>query len=280
MQPIVSEKISSLEKRAAQIRLTALEMIYGAGSGHPGPCLSCADILAALYFDVLRINPQAPKWPARDRFILSKGHAAPSLYAALHLSGYFPSDDLKTFRQVNSRLQGHPDMKMTPGVEMTSGALGNGLSLGAGMALAARLQGYDYRTYVLLGDGECQEGQVWEAAAAASTRELGNLIAIVDRNKFNQTGPTENCACLEPFADRWKAFCWRTREVDGHDIGSLLAAFQWAGESEGEPSVIIASTIKGRGVSFIEGKAEWHAKALSDEQMIQARKELSNGSEQ
>ena len=279
MQPTINEKKTLLEKRARQIRLTALEMIYGAGSGHPGPCLSCADILAVLYFEVLRIRPQEPKWPNRDRFMLSKGHAAPSLYAALYLSGYFPSEELKYFRQVNGRLQGHPDMKLTPGVEMTSGALGNGLSVGAGMALAARLQSRDFRTYVVLGDGECQEGQVWEAAAAASTRELGNLIAIVDRNKFNQTGPTENCACLEPFADRWSAFCWRVREVDGHDVGSLLEAIEWAQESEYEPSVIIANTIKGKGVSFIEGKAEWHAKALSDEQMFQARLELSDGRE-
>jgi transketolase len=277
MKNAENEYIQSLKVRANQIRLTALEMIYGAGSGHPGPCLSCADILAVLYFEVMRIIPQEPKWPLRDRFILSKGHAAPSLYAALHLSGFFPVEFLQEFRQVNGRLQGHPDMKLTPGVEMTSGALGNGLSIGVGMALAARLQEKDYHTYVLLGDGECQEGQVWEAAAAASTREMGNLIAIVDRNQFNQTGPTENCACLEPFADRWRSFCWRVTEVDGHDISGLVEAFNWAKESYCKPSVIIAKTIKGKGVSFAEGKAEWHARALSEEQMIQARDELSNG---
>ena len=272
-----SENIDSkikLEGYAAKIRLTALEMIYQAGSGHPGPCLSCADILAVLYFSVLCKNPKDPKWPERDRFILSKGHAAPSLYAALFLAGYFPEEFLSTFRQVNGRLQGHPDMKLTPGVEMTSGALGNGLSVGAGISLAGRLQSKDFHTYVLLGDGECQEGQVWEAAAAASTRQLGKLVAIIDRNKFNQTGPTENCACLEPFAERWQSFCWRVKEIDGHDVIALKEAFEWAQESDGEPSVIIANTIKGRGISFIEGKAEWHAKSLSEEQMQQVREEL------
>ena len=230
-----------------------------------------------MYFGVLRIRPEDPKWPDRDRFVLSKGHAAPSLYAALADAGFYPRGFLSTFRQVGGGLQGHPDMKTTPGVEMTTGALGNGLSIGAGMALAARLTHRNYRTYVLLGDGECQEGQVWEAAMAASTRHLNNLIAIVDRNGFNQTGSTEDCAALEPLINKWEAFCWQAREVNGHNVAELLDAFDWAQRSESQPSVIIAKTVKGKGVSFIEGKPEWHAKALTPEEMAQAMAELENG---
>ncbi len=266
--------IRDLEDRARQLRITALEMIWNAASGHPGPSLSCADVVATLYFSVLRVRPGDPHWPDRDRFILSKGHAAPTLYAALAHAGYFPQETLKTFRQIDGILQGHPDMKLTPGVETTSGALGNGLSIGAGMALAARIMGRSYLVYVLLGDGECQEGQIWEAAMSAYTRRLGNLIAIVDRNGLQQSGSTENSAALEPFADKWRACGWRVREVDGHNISELLDAFDWAMPSQEVPSVVIAHTVKGKGVSFMEGRAEWHAKALSAGAMTQAMAEL------
>jgi len=276
MQKKIELSVQELEERAKAIRLATLEMIYRAGSGHPGPSLSTVDILTVLYFSVMKIQANNPSWPDRDRFILSKGHAAPALYATLAEAGFFPKEFLNTFRQVGLSLQGHPDMKSTPGVDMTSGALGNGVAIGAGMALAARLTKRTYRTYVLLGDGECQEGEVWEAAMAAPTKKLGNLTAIIDRNGFNQTGCTENSSSLEPLPDRWKAFGWRVLEIDGHSIKSLLEAFCWAAESEEQPSLIIAKTIKGKGISFMEGKPEWHAKSLSSNEMAQARIELKN----
>jgi transketolase len=267
-------KIKNLENLGSKIRMTALEMIYHAGSGHPGPCMSVADILAVLYFSRMRIRPQEPDWPERDRLILSKGHSVPSAYAALAEAGYFPRETLKSFRQVDSILQGHPDMKLTPGIDMTSGALGNGLSVGIGMALATKYNGLDYHVYVVLGDGECQEGQVWEAAIAAVTRKAGRLTAIVDRNGLCQTCSTENSAQLEPFAEKWRSFGWRVKEIDGHSIPELLGALDWAREEEDLPSVIIAKTVKGKGVSFMEDKPEWHAAALSQQQIEQARSEL------
>ncbi len=265
---------NDLEERARSIRITALEMIGRANSGHPGPTLSCVDILATLYFHVLRTRPQDPLWPHRDRFVLSKGHGAPALYATLAAAGFYPEEFISSFRQLGTRLQGHPDMKLTPGVDATSGALGNGLSMGVGMALACRLTGYNYRVYVLLGDGECQEGQVWEAAMAGYTRRLRNLIAIVDRNGLQQTGSTEDSAALEPFAQKWRACGWRVRETDGHDITQLLAAFRWAQASRTVPSVIIARTVKGKGVSFMEGRAEWHSRGLTPELLDRALAEL------
>jgi transketolase len=258
-----------------KIRLTALEMIHNTGSGHPGPSLSVADILTVLYFSGLTaISPEDPARKDRDRIILSKGHGAPALYAALAEAGYFERRHLTTFRKLDTILQGHPDMKETPGVDMTSGALGNGLSAGIGMAMAAGFTGSSYRVYVVLGDGECQEGQIWEAAMAAATRGCANLTVIIDRNRFNQTGSTERSARLEPFAEKWKAFGWEVEEVDGHDHAQLTAALKTAREYTDRPYAIIARTIKGKGVSFIEGKAEWHSRALSDSEIEQARIEL------
>lgn len=277
MASTVQDKTRELERLAGKIRITALEMIYHAGSGHPGPCMSVAEILTVLYFSEMRVRPQEPRWPGRDRMVLSKGHSVPSAYAALAQAGYFSRETLKSFRQLGSILQGHPDTKLTPGIDMTSGALGNGLSVGAGMALATRYNGQDYRVYVVMGDGECQEGQVWEAAMAASTRGLGNLVAIVDRNGLCQTCSTEECARLEPFAEKWKAFGWRVREADGNSVSELLETLEWARGAGDQPCVIIANTVKGKGVSFMENRPEWHAKGLTEEQIEQARRELGFG---
>lgn len=270
------EKLNKkLEYLSRKIRLTALEMIHNTGSGHPGPSLSVTDILTVLYFSgMVSITPKDPERKDRDRIILSKGHAAPALYAALAEAGYFDRTNLTSFRKLDGILQGHPDMKETPGVDMTSGALGNGLSIGIGMAMASRYTGYSFRVYVVLGDGECQEGQIWEAAMSASTKGCSNLTAIVDRNGFNQTGKTERSARLEPFADKWKAFGWEVLEVNGHDHNELLQALDRAKNIVDKPCVIIAQTVKGKGISFIEGKAEWHSKALSDRQIEQVREEL------
>jgi transketolase len=270
------EKLNKkLEYLSRKIRLTALEMIHNTGSGHPGPSLSVADILTVLYFSGdVSISPEDPGRKDRDRIILSKGHAAPALYAALAEAGYFDREHLTSFRKLDGILQGHPDMKETPGVDMTSGALGNGFSIGIGMAMASRYTGSSFRVYVVLGDGECQEGQIWEAAMAGSTKGCSNLTVIVDRNGFNQTGKTERSARLEPFADKWKAFGWEVLEVNGHDHGELLQALDTARNISDKPCVIIAQTVKGKGISFIEGKAEWHSKALSDREIEQVREEL------
>jgi transketolase len=270
------EKLNGkLEYLSRKIRLTALEMIHNTGSGHPGPSLSAADILTVLYFSGrVSISPEDPGRKDRDRIILSKGHGAPALYAALAEAGYFDRTHLTSFRKLDGILQGHPDMKETPGVDMTSGALGNGLSAGIGMAMASRYIGFPYRVFVVLGDGECQEGQIWEAAMAASTKCCSNLTVIVDRNGFNQTGKTERSARLEPFSDKWKAFGWEVLEVDGHNHAELIQALDKAKGIVDKPCVIIARTVKGKGISFIEGKAEWHSKALSDSEIEQVRAEL------
>jgi transketolase len=277
MDTVTDDMLREIEAKARRLRVTALQMIWDVGSGHCGPSLSWADIAATLYAAVLHLRPGEPKWPDRDRFVLSKGHGAPILYAALAEAGFYPPEFLHTFRRIGGGLQGHPDLKTTPGLEMTTGSLGNGLSAGAGMALATRYSGHQYRVYVLLGDGECQEGQVWEAAMAASTRKLGNLIAIVDRNGLQQTGSTENLAAIEPLDQKWLACGWRVRTVDGHNVAQLLDAFDWAQHSSDQPSAIIARTTKGKGVSFMEGRAEWHAKAMTAADMEQAMAELQNG---
>ena len=266
--------VAELKEMAKKLRCHVITMIAAAGSGHPGGSLSAADIVAALYFKVMRHNPQNPQWQDRDRFILSKGHAAPILYAALAESGYFPVEELKTLRRLDSRLQGHADRNLTPGVEMSAGSLGMGLSFAIGVALAARLDAENYRTYALLSDGECDEGQTWEAALSAAHFKVDNLTAIVDRNGIQLTGWTQDIMNLEPFTPKWQAFGWHTIDIDGHNFDQILPALQEAGETKGKPSVIIAHTIKGKGVSFMENNAAFHGKAPTPEEAERALKEL------
>ena len=267
------ELIKELKRKALQIRKWVIESVYRAGSGHPGGSLSIADILACLYFHEMRHDPKNPKWPDRDRLVLSKGHAAPALYAALALAGYFPVEELKNLRKIGHFLQGHPCMKKVPGVDMSTGSLGQGLSVAVGMALAGKLDKRDYRVFAILGDGEVQEGQIWEAANAASHYKLDNLIAILDRNKLQIDGPTEEIMHVEPLAMRWKAFGWDVIEIDGHDIEEILDTFHEIKLNE-KPTIIIAHTIKGKGVSFMEGTLSFHGKPPSHEQYIRAMSEL------
>lgn len=252
-----------------------VKMVGHSQAGHPGGSLSVVDIVTALYFGgVMNVRPDDPEWEDRDRFILSKGHACPAVYAALGELGFFPKSAFMTFDHINSILQGHPDMRKTPGIDMSTGSLGQGLSVAVGMALGAKLKGANWRVYVLLGDGELNEGQVWEAAMSAAKFRLNNLTAIVDRNKLQLIGPTEETMPLEPLAAKWQDFGWRVIEADGHDIPSLLCAFDEAQATKEGPAVIIAQTIKGKGVSYMENRAEWHSKAPSAEQLAQALEEL------
>jgi transketolase len=267
--------MEELVQMARRLRRHVVTMIAQAGSGHPGGSLSAADIITALYFKELRYDPTNPQWPERDRFILSKGHAAPILYAALAESGYFPVTELSTLRQLGSCLQGHTDRTMTPGVEMSSGSLGQGLSFAIGTALAGRLDKRSYRVYALLGDGECDEGQVWEAAMAAAHFKLDNLLAIVDHNGLQLDGSNREIMNLEPLADKWRSFGWHAIEINGHDFPAILGAFQKARQIKGQPTVIIALTVKGKGVSFMENKVEFHGRAPTAEEMAKALKELS-----
>lgn len=269
------ELIKELEKKANLLRQDVIRMTYLAGSGHPGGSLSAADMIAALYFHVLRIDPSHPHWEDRDRFILSKGHCCPVLYAALARVGFFPWDSLATLRQLHSILQGHPDMKKTRGVDMTSGSLGHGLAAGVGMALGARLDGKSYRVFVMLGDGEVQEGVVWEAAMAASHYHLDDITAIVDYNGLQVDGFVRNIMSIEPLADKWRAFGWHVITIDGHCMREILGAFEEAGKVSEKPSVVIARTIKGKGVSFMENKVQWHGTAPNAKQMEEALRELS-----
>ena len=265
---------AELKEVAKMLRRHVITMTATAGSGHPGGSLSAADIITALYFKVLRHNPENPRWQDRDRFILSKGHAAPILYAALSETGYFPVAELATLRKLDSRLQGHTDRNLTPGVEMSSGSLGMGLSFAIGIAIAARLDSKDYRTYVLLSDGECEEGQTWEAALSAAHFKLDNLTAIVDCNGIQLSGWTREVMNLEPFAQKWQAFGWHTIDIDGHDFDQILSAFQGTEMVKGKPTVIVARTIKGKGVSFMENNAAFHGKAPTREEAEKALKEL------
>ncbi len=265
--------LADLAAVARRVRRHIVEMTYRAGSGHPGGSLSETEVLVALYFRVLRHNPHDPKWPDRDRFILSKAHACPGLYAVLAEAGYFPLEELQSFRQLNSRLQGHAHIK-TPGVEMSGGSLGQGLSFGIGAALAARLDGRSYRTYVLLGDGECDEGQVWEAAMAAAHHKVDNLTAIVDRNRIQNDRFTSEVMELEPLADKWRASGWHVQEVEGHDLAQVVGALEASRAVRGQPACIIARTVKGKGVSFMENNPDFHGKAPNKEQYQQALREL------
>jgi len=259
---------------AKKLRRHVITMIATAGSGHPGGSLSAADIITALYFRVLRHDPEHPQWPERDRFILSKGHAAPILYAALAEAGYFPVAELETLRKMDSRLQGHTDRTLTPGVEMSGGSLGIGLSFAIGIALAARLDSKTYRTYALLSDGECEEGQTWEAALAAAHFNLDNLTATVDCNGMQLSGWTRDIMNLEPFIRKWQAFGWHVIDIDGHNFDQILPAFARAEKMKGKPTVIIARTIKGKGVSFMENNVAFHGKAPTHEEAEKALKEL------
>ena len=266
--------IQKLEGIARELRRDAVQTIYQAGSGHPGGSLSEMDILVALYFGVLRHDPLNPHWPDRDRFILSKGHACPGLYVVLAKRGYFPREELWGFRKTGAMLQGHAHPK-TPGVEMNSGSLGQGLSFGIGACLAGRLEGKRYKVYVLLGDGECDEGQVWEAAMSAAHYDLSNLIAIVDRNRIQNDRFTDDVMKLEPLASKWRAFGWRVIETDGHDMSQLLNVFQQAGRSRGRPTLVLAHTTKGRGVRLMENNPDFHGRAPNREEYDQAMKELA-----
>jgi transketolase len=265
---------AELKEMAKKLRRHVITMLATAGSGHPGGSLSAADIVAALYFRILRHDPENPQWSERDRFILSKGHAAPILYAALAEAGYFSVAELATLRRLDSRLQGHTDRNLTPGVEMSAGSLGIGLSFAIGVALAARLDSKTYRTYALLSDGECEEGQTWEAALAAAHFNLDNLTAMVDCNGMQLSGWTRDIMNLEPLIRKWQAFGWHVIDINGHDFNQIIAAFPEAEKTKGEPTVIIARTIKGKGVSFMENNVTFHGKAPTREEAERALKEL------
>ncbi|MDD5195310.1 MAG: transketolase [Candidatus Omnitrophica bacterium] len=267
------KKIAFLKNKANEIRRLVIEMLAKAASGHPGGSLSSSDIIACLYFEVMHHDPKNPKWPDRDRFHLSKGHCCPALYAALSMCGYFPQEELWKLRKINSLLQGHPD-KRIPGIEVASGSLGQGLSVALGMALAARLDNKDYRTYCLMGDGELQEGNIWEAAMAAAHYKVDSLCGIVDYNHFQIDGRIEEIMNLEPLANKWEAFGWHVVQCDGHNIGELLEAFAKAKAMKLKPTVIIANTVKGKGVSFMEHVVDFHGRAPSEKEREIALKEL------
>ena len=269
-----SASIEEMKAMAKRLRRHIITMTGKAGSGHPGGSLSAVEIVTALYFKRLRHKPLDPQWPDRDRFILSKGHAAPLLYATLAECGYFPVDKLITLRQLDSYLQGHTDRTTTPGVEMSAGALGQGLSFAIGVALAGRLNSQKYRVYVLLGDGECDEGQVWEGAMAAAHFKVDSLVAIVDNNGQQIDGWNRDVMNLDPFSKKWQAFGWHVIEVDGHNLAQLIEAFDQAKLIKGKPAVIIAHTIKGKGVSFMENNPDFHGKAPNAAEVELALKEL------
>ncbi len=265
-----------LERMANQLRQDVIRMTCEAASGHPGGSLGAADLVAVLYFHTLRIDPQDPAWMDRDRFILSKGHACPVLYAALARRGFFPVEHLLTLRKFNSLLQGHPDMLKTPGVDMTTGSLGNGLAAGLGMALGGRMDGAGFRVYVMLGEGDLQEGCTWEAAMMAGHHRLSNLTAILDYNRAQVDGLVSEIVDPEPVAGKWLAFNWQVLEIDGHDIPQIIQAFDWAGRDNGTPTLILARTTKGKGVSFMErDPVYWHGTPPTRQQAARALGELA-----
>ena len=266
--------IKSMEERAKVIRRHVIRMLAKAGSGHPGSSLSTVDLLVALFYNKLKHNPQQPAWPDRDRFVMSKGHGCPALYAVLAEMGYFGIDKLDTLRQFGSMLQGHPCMKTTPGIEISGGSLGQGLSVGLGIALAAKLDKKDYWTYVMLGDGEIEEGQIWEAAMAASHYKADNLCAIIDQNGLQIDGFIHEIMSSHPIPDKWRGFGWHVIEIDGHDYKAILSAYDEAEKIKGRPTVIVAKTIKGKGVSFMENQVDWHGKTPSKEEAERALAEL------
>ncbi|KAF0217288.1 MAG: hypothetical protein FD174_3396 [Geobacteraceae bacterium] len=267
---MVKETIAELEEKARELRVSVIKTLHRSQSGHTGGSLSSIDMITALYFHKMRHDPRNPLWEERDRFILCKGHAAPAQYVALAAAGYFPKEDLMMLRRLGSHLQGHPDSKSTPGVEVCTGSLGQGLSMANGMALGLKLDGKGCRVYALLGDGELQEGQVWEAAMAAAHYRLDNLCALIDANSLQIDGEVAKVMNVAPIADKFRAFGWRTLEIDGHDMGEIVAALDNAETIKGAPTVIVARTVKGKGVSFFENKAAYHGVTPSDEELPRA----------
>lgn len=271
--------ISFLKKQARMVRIELLKMLTEAGSGHTGGSLSATDVVTALYFCKMRHNPEDPKWRERDRFILSKGHAAPLLYTVLALSGYFDKSLLKTLRKIGSPLQGHPSSRMLPGVEVSTGSLGQGLSVANGIAIGLKIDGLNSRVYCLLGDGETQEGQVWEAAMTAGHYGLDNLCAIIDNNGLQIDGQCSDVMSIEPIVNKWHAFGWHVVDIDGHSMEEILNALDEAEAVKGQPTMIVARTIKGKGISFFEGKVEYHGIAPTKEELERALKELEGNGE-
>ena len=268
-----------LQKMAVEIRKNLLMSLHAAKAGHPGGSLSAADIFTYLYFEEMNVDPKNPKWEDRDRFVLSKGHTAPGLYAALALKGFFPVEDLVTLRKLGSYLQGHPSLQYTPGIDMSTGSLGQGISAAVGMAMAAKMDGKEYRTYTLLGDGEIQEGQVWEAAMFAGYRKLDNLCVIVDNNNLQIDGAIDTVCSPYPIDKKFEAFNFHVINIDGNDFDQIDAAFKEAKATKGQPTAIICKTIKGKGVSFMENEAGWHGVAPSDAELAQALEELKKAGE-
>jgi transketolase len=270
----VKEIIQELEDTARRVRMDIVTMIHKGGDGHPGASLSVTDLITALYFHVMNVDPSDPRKPDRDRFILSKGHACPALYAALARKGYFSRDELPGLRSIESMLQGHPDMNKIPGVDSTSGPLGNGVGVGLGMALAGRMQGHDYFTYVITGDGEIQEGIIWESAMAAYKYKMGRLIVFVDNNDRQSGGPIEEVSGLYPILPKWEAFGWHCQEIDGHDYGQILTAIEKARACTDRPSLIQAHTVKGQGIPFMVGDNSWHKRVPTVEEHQEAMRAL------
>lgn len=271
---ISRERIALLEDRARQIRRDIVEMVYRTKDGHPSPSLSAADLIAALYFDVLKIDPANPEWEARDRFVLSKGHACPALYSALARRGYFPPEELMTLRFMHSHLQGHPYAPKTTGLDATTGSLGNGLSVGLGMALAARIRKLNYRVYVITGDGELGEGLIWEGAMAAGHQKASNLTVFVDNNNYQSGGTVGEVTGVYPIDEKFRAFGWHVQTIDGHDFAQILGAVETAKQVADRPQAIIAKTIKGKGVSFMIGDNTWHKRVYTDTEYEMAMREL------
>jgi transketolase len=271
--PLTSD-VARLQEISGRMRVDIIEMLTEAGSGHPGGSLSAIDLITALYFGRMRHAPSEPHWADRDRFVLSKGHAVPALYAVMAESGYFPKAELATLRRTNARLQGHPVNSALPGIEACTGSLGQGLSVAQGMALASKMRGDAFHVYCMLGDGESQEGQVWEAAMSAPRYKLGTLTAILDYNGGQIDGPVKDVMDIEPVADKWRAFNWNVLAVDGHDLRAILAALDAARATKGKPTLIIANTVKGRGVSFMEHQIAWHGAVPNKDQAAKAIAEL------
>jgi transketolase len=265
---------------AAKARQGIVESLVCAGCGHPGGAFSSVDVMIALFFEILNIDPSKPKWEKRDRFILSKGHSSVALYSVMALKGFFPQEELSTFRQDMSILGGHPDMHKVPGVEMSTGSLGHGLSVGVGMALAGKIDNNKHRVFVLMGDGETQEGSVWEAAMAAGHHKLDNLIGIVDRNGLQIDGLTEDIISLEPYKDKWEAFRWEVKEIDGHNFVEIVNTLSSVPFKTGKPSLVISNTTKGKGISYMENNPVWHGGAPSGELAKKAKKEVDSNLEQ
>ncbi len=264
-----------LKRTANEVRKGIVTAVHAAGAGHPGGSLSAADIFTYLYFEEMNIDPQDPKNPDRDRFVLSKGHTAPGLYSVMAQRGYFPVEELTTLRKLGSRLQGHPSMQYLPGLDMSSGSLGQGISVACGMALSAKLDGKDFRTYTLLGDGEIEEGQVWEAAMFAGFRKLDNLVVIVDNNGLQIDGPIDEVCSPYPIDKKFEAFNFHVINIDAHDFDAIRAAFEEARQTKGQPTAIIAHSLKGKGVSFMEGQVAWHGVAPNDEEYAKAMDDLN-----